>query len=209
MRLPLGRMHSLLYFHYCNPHHFHVSWLRLSAGYNTLSTPVGEVGFEPTHHFGTGLQPAATLQLRRSPLLTPYRPTNKTCQIFSFPLKGNMLYRHLHQKVFWTGVYFVSQRSLTPCISGNQGFWRLRLSPLFHFLYFIHGLGNNKLTNFHPLSGRVLCVTLITYALILLTHRELSSGLVAQIPRDGFEPSTCRLWSGCSTTELPRHSIFI
>ena len=70
---------------------------------------IGEVGFEPTQPEATGLQPATTLQLRRSPLLTPYRPTDKTCQILSSPLEGDMLYRHLHQKVFWTGVYLSAE----------------------------------------------------------------------------------------------------
>ena len=66
---------------------------------------IGEVGFEPTQPEVRDLQSRAALQLDRSPLITPYRPTDKTCQIFSSPLEGDMLYRHLHQKVFWTGVY--------------------------------------------------------------------------------------------------------
>ena len=80
---------------------------RQNVHFSVISYLVGEVGFEPTHSMRTDLQSAPALQLRRSPLITPYRPTDKTCQIFSFPLEGNMLYRHLHQKVFWTGVFCV------------------------------------------------------------------------------------------------------
>lgn len=151
MRLPLGRMHSLLYFHYCNPHHFHVSWLRLSAGYNTLSTPVGGVGFEPTHHLGTDLQSAATLQLRRPPLLTPYRPTDKTCQIFSFPLKGNMLYRHLHQKVFWTGVYLSADAHWLLAFLATEvfGTYIFRHNS---FFWFLKALGIANKLRVHPLQ---------------------------------------------------------
>ena len=154
-RLPLGRMHSLLYFHYCNPHHFHVSWLRLSAGYNTLSTPVGEVGFEPTHSMRTDLQSAATLQLRRSPLITPYGPTDKTCQIFSFPLEGNMLYRHLHQKVFRTGVYLCSTAYLHSLLLRQPRF--LTSYSFRHYSVFsdlAHGQGITNQPIFPPTFGK-------------------------------------------------------
>lgn len=38
---------------------------------------VGMVGIEPTHHEGTDLQSAATLQLRRMPMILPFQSTQE------------------------------------------------------------------------------------------------------------------------------------
>ena len=125
------------------------------------------------------------------PILTPYRPTDKTCQIFSFPLEGNMLYRHLHQKVFWTGVFYV----LT--LTRSLHLWQPRFltSASFATVIFSDFSKLNKLLinleSTHSRGGNSSLHYQVT--LIILTHRELSTGLVAQIPRDGFEPSTCRI----------------
>ena len=103
------------------------------------------------------LQTTPALQLRRSPLITPYRPTDKTCQIFSFPLEGNMLYRHLHQKVFWTGVYLCSTALLHfLAFLATEVFDVTQVSPPFHVLatsYTDKGMANELI--FYPLSGLV------------------------------------------------------
>ena len=118
---------------------------------------IGEVGFEPTQPEVRDLQSRAALQLDRSPLITPYRPTDKTCQIFSSPLEGDMLYRHLHQKVFWTGVYLCSTAPYT-----SSHFWqprfltsrRFRHHSIFSNYVLRKGTANELI--FYPLSELVI-----------------------------------------------------
>lgn len=162
---------SRLSYTFCYPHSSgprrsnHIAWtpfllplshlavaFRQNVHFSVISYLVGEVGFEPTHPVGLDLQSSAALQLDRSPLITPYRPTDKTCQIFSFPLEGNMLYRHLHQKVFWTGVYLSADAHWLLAFLATEvfGTYIFRHNS---FFWFLKALGIANKLRVHPLQG--------------------------------------------------------